>query len=32
MNTSLKIAALLLAGSTSLAAGDADLRHGRYLI
>ena len=41
MNTSLKIAALLLAGSTSLAwaggrhpawAGDADIRHGRYLI
>ncbi len=34
MNTSLKIAALLLAGSTSLAwAGQADdIRHGRYLI
>ena len=34
MNTSLKIAALLLAGSASLAwAGQADdIRHGRYLI
>ena len=34
MNTSLKIAALLLAGWTSLAwAGNADdIRHGRYLI